>query len=113
MEEIISLLAHFQEKLQVLNSDFQKVKNTVYDMYKENESLKEENQKLKQLLFAKEKESDKEVEPKDRENMDIDNLSRLYKQGFHICHLNFGDAREGDCLFCRGLLNNSSQSQDG
>lgn len=99
MEEIISLLAHFQERLQVLNDDFQKVKNTVYDMYKENESLREENENLKQLLFEQE-ESEAEQEVKEEQ----DNLVRLYQEGFHVCHLNFGEAREEDCLFCIGML---------
>ena len=99
MDEIVSLLARFQENIQVLNSDFQTVKDSVYSIYKENEKLKQENRKLKRLVFEKKREKD--VGP------GHDNLLKLYQKGFHVCHLNFGDTREGDCLFCMGVLNNN------
>lgn len=102
VEEIISLLAHFQEELQVLTNDFQRMKNTVYNIYKENEKLKEENHNLKKLVFAKEEE-----EESDKAGDGHDNLARLYQEGFHVCHFNFGEARESDCLFCMGLIDNN------
>ena len=108
MEEIIGLLAHFQEQLQGMNNDFQKIKDQVYDLYKENKDLKEENNNLKKLLFEDENGETREELKID----DHDNLSQLYEEGFHVCHFNFGETREGDCLFCMGILGENNEAQN-
>ncbi|MGM0502185.1 MAG: initiation control protein YabA [Bacillota bacterium] len=108
MEEIIGLLAHFQEQLQGMNNDFQKIKDQVYDLYKENKNLKEENNNLKKLLFE-DKNDDARKELKIEQH---DDLAQLYEEGFHICHFNFGESREGDCLFCMGVLGEEDDEQE-
>ncbi|MBM7623939.1 initiation control protein YabA [Sporohalobacter salinus] len=100
MEDILSLLATFQERLNMLNDDFRKIKKIAHSLYKENKDLKEENENLKRLLF--EQKADSEDESEDRAG--YNNLAKLYEEGFHICHLNFGEKRDGECLFCMGLL---------
>jgi regulator of replication initiation timing len=32
------------------------------------------------------------------------NLKRLYEEGFHVCHLYFGQTRHGACIFCLACL---------
>ncbi|MGI5901451.1 MAG: initiation control protein YabA [Desulfitobacteriia bacterium] len=35
-----------------------------------------------------------------------ENLEKLYNQGFHVCHIYFGEVLEGNCLFCNAFLKN-------
>ena len=34
----------------------------------------------------------------------LESLSRLYDEGFHVCHTRFAQQRDEDCLFCLSLL---------
>ncbi|MFW5986210.1 MAG: initiation control protein YabA [Halanaerobiales bacterium] len=91
--EILSALAYFQEEIEELSMKFQKLKDVTYNLYKENRALEEENRELKALVFNREVKGDAYT-----------NLSGLYNEGYHICHLSFGEKRKGDCLFCQQLL---------
>lgn len=108
-EDILNLLAHFREQLQALTTDFQKIKDTVFELYKENEELAQENQNLRSLLFAKEGPKGKEHQQKT--GAAYANLARLYDEGYHICHLNFAEKRRGDCLFCQKFLEGPDSRQ--
>jgi len=99
-EEILSSLAHFQEKIEEISIRFQELKDITYDLYQKNEKLKEENQRLKDLIFDEKNRGDNNV----GDNRGFSNLIHLYDEGFHICHLSFGAKRKRDCLFCIQLL---------
>ncbi len=32
------------------------------------------------------------------------NLGRIYREGYHVCPMAFGEERSGECLFCAALL---------
>lgn len=96
-EEVLSILAYFQEQLEEMSGRFKKLKDITYGLYKENEELKEENDELKEIVFKRKKE---------KKGKAYSNLLHLYNEGFHICHPSFAERRKGDCLFCQKLIDN-------
>ena len=70
------------------------------------ESLEDENTRLKRQMCAL---SDREAE-RVQHNSDLireqarENLDKLYQEGFHVCHIYFGEQLEESCLFCNAFL---------
>lgn len=96
-EEVLSVLAYFQEHLAEMSSRFQNLKDITYQLYKENKELKEENEELKEIIFNRKK---------DKKGEAYSNLLHLYNEGYHVCHPSFAERRKGDCLFCQQLIDN-------
>lgn len=102
-EDILSALAHFQERIKEISLRFQELREITYDLYREKEELKQENEDLKNLLFEKSQQ--------ENEGDGYSNLMHLYQEGFHICHPSYGEKRSGECLFCIQLVESQFEQE--
>ncbi len=77
-----------EESVDKLLLEIQELKMQVY-------ALEEQNEALRKQLYDKKDGGE-----------GLDNLMRLYEEGFHICPAHFGSYRNRDegCLFCMSFI---------
>ena len=92
-------LANIEKSQRILQEEIQQAKQ-------EARLIVEENRRLRRQLCQIADGDDQEVAAnglKIRQTAQ-ENLEKLYQEDYHICHLFFGKKRNGECLFCRGVL---------
>ena len=98
---LLSLFDDFSQNLMVTLADVEALKKELDSLLEQNTTLRLENDKLRKRLadLTQEVRQDKQgAAPL------VDNLRTIYDDGFHVCNANYGQKRDGECLWCDEIL---------
>ena len=92
-------LAMVEKSQRILQEEIQRIRLEVIGLEEENKRLRLQLSQAGNMDYQLVTENGVKIQQTAREN-----LEKLYGEGFHVCHLFFGRERNGECLFCRGFL---------
>jgi regulator of replication initiation timing len=104
--QLFDQVSNMETRIAELYEQLGSLKSHLSDLIEENHRLSVENEHLRNFLDVQTEETPSEEKEKDAlPGEGVDNLARIYKEGFHICHVQFGTPRDENCIFCLDLIN--------
>jgi regulator of replication initiation timing len=104
--QLFDQVSHMETQIAELYEQLVGLKSHLSDLIEENHRLSVENEHLRNFLDEHvTEETSFNVEEGALPGEGVDNLARIYKEGFHICHVQFGTPRtDENCMFCLELI---------
>ncbi|MCL2676554.1 MAG: DNA replication initiation control protein YabA [Streptococcaceae bacterium] len=96
-KEIFKKIEDLESSLSDTMAQLSLIKQSFDQTLTENASIRMENEKLRERLGLLDEDGKKEPNS---------TLLDLYNEGFHVCHVSYGQRRENEepCAFCTGVL---------
>lgn len=100
--KILEQVQVLESQLRVFAEELDRLRQWVEELTEENRKLSLENAHLS--TGAKSATTEKGSSTGEAARV----LGKLYEDGYHICNVNYGGLRKGDCLFCLQSLQRST-----